>query len=329
MKNKVSIILPVYNVSQYLDECFNSILSQTYKNIEIIFVDDGSTDNSGEMLDEYAKKDERVKVYHKENGGVSSAKNVGLKHCTGKYITFIDPDDYVTSEYVEYLLNMLISNKADIAYTRHFFDNYNNNQVTNDDIKIINSNEALYEILTYQISVGVANKMYTKDLLTNNNITFYEDIFMGEGFNFNVLAFKNANRIVTSDRKVYFYRRDNNNSATTKFKIEKWENALYAIEKIKLNIETNDEKVKDAITFAEWRTNVDAYTLLNISKQFNKYPEFNKKTLSLGKKYAKLAFKLNPSKEDRIRAIIISTFPNLLPKLLFLRRKIHKVNVKN
>lgn len=332
MKNNklVSIILPVYNVEEYLEECFNSIVEQTYSNIEIIFVDDGSTDNSANLLDRYKEIDSRVKVFHKENGGVSSAKNTGLKYANGDYITFIDPDDYVSNDYVEYLLSLVSDNNADIAYTTKFFDNYNTTQVDEELIKVVDSDEALYQILTYQISVAVWNKIYKKDLLLNNNISFYEDIFMGEGFNFNVLAFKHAKRIATSNKKIYFYRRDNNNSATTKFKIEKWENAILAIERIKLNLDSKtNSKVKDAIKFAEWRTNVDAFTLLNTANQAKLYSDFNKKTLLVGKKYSNLALKLKPSQKDRLRAILIKFSPGLLPKLVIFRRKLYKVDVKN
>lgn len=332
MKNNqlVSIILPVYNVGEYLEECFYSIVKQTYSNIEIIFVDDGSTDNSAELLEKFKALDSRVRVFRKENGGVSTAKNVGLKHANGEYITFIDPDDYVSDNYIEYLLSLSLSNNADIALSLEMFDNYNTEQVKEEKINIINSDEALYELLTYKYNIGVANKIFKANLILDNDILFYEDIFMGEGFNFNVLAFKHAKRIATSNKKIYFYRRDNNNSATTKFKIEKWENAILAIERIKGNLQSNTNlKVKDAIKFAEWRTNVDAFTLLNTANQAKIYSDFNKKTLSVGKKYSNLALKLKPSKKDKLRAILIKVFPNLLPKILVFRRKLHKVDVKN
>ncbi len=93
MTDKISIIVPVYNVEKYLKECIESILSQTYKNIEIILIDDGSTDNSGKICDEYLKKDSRVKVIHKENGGLSDARNTGIEIASGKYIGFVDSDD--------------------------------------------------------------------------------------------------------------------------------------------------------------------------------------------------------------------------------------------
>ena len=104
---KVSVIVPVYNVENYLEECVNSILNQTYENLEIILVDDGSTDNCPQICDDWAKKDKRIKVIHKANGGVSSARNVGLDNATGEYIGFVDSDDYIDITMYEKMLKLL------------------------------------------------------------------------------------------------------------------------------------------------------------------------------------------------------------------------------
>ena len=95
MEPLLSIIVPIYNVEQYVDKCIQSILNQTYQNLEIILVDDGATDRSGSIADSYAAKDKRVKVFHKENGGLSDARNYGLDHVTGDYILFVDSDDFI------------------------------------------------------------------------------------------------------------------------------------------------------------------------------------------------------------------------------------------
>lgn len=114
--NKISIILPVYNVEKYLDKCLDSLVNQTYKKLEIILVDDGSPDNSGKICDEWAKKDKRIKVIHKENGGVSSARNKGLDIATGDYIGFVDPDDYVDLTMYEKLVAKAQEEDADITF---------------------------------------------------------------------------------------------------------------------------------------------------------------------------------------------------------------------
>ncbi len=114
MKPLISIIIPVYNVEQYLHRCVDSVLNQTYKNLEIILVNDGSPDNCPFICDEYAKKDKRIIVVHKENGGLSSARNAGLEIVQGEYISFIDSDDWIHENYIEILYKNLHEKKADI-----------------------------------------------------------------------------------------------------------------------------------------------------------------------------------------------------------------------
>lgn len=111
----ISVIIPVYNVEQYLARCMESVINQTYKNLEIILVNDGSTDNSGKMCDEYAGKDSRIKVIHKENGGASTARNVGLSIAQGEYIGFVDSDDWIERDMYEYLLRILHDTSSDIS----------------------------------------------------------------------------------------------------------------------------------------------------------------------------------------------------------------------
>lgn len=111
----ITVIIPVYNVEKYLKECLESIINQTYKNLEIILIDDGSTDASGEICDEYSKRDNRIRVVHKANGGLSSARNLGLDIANGEYVTFIDSDDYIDLEFMKTLHHLCIKNSADIV----------------------------------------------------------------------------------------------------------------------------------------------------------------------------------------------------------------------
>ena len=125
-KELVSVIIPVYNVEKYLRKCVDSVLSQTYKNLEIFLVDDGSPDNCGKICDEYAKKDKRIKVIHQQNCGLSSARNAALDVCTGEYITFIDSDDWVEPTYVEELYNAIKKYNCDVSVCGH-------NHINNDE----------------------------------------------------------------------------------------------------------------------------------------------------------------------------------------------------
>ena len=137
---KISVIVPVYNVEQYLPRCIDSILDQTFTDFELLLIDDGSKDKSGEICDNYAKKDSRIRVFHKENGGVSSARNLGLYNAKGKYIAFIDADDWVENEYLRIMYKHGEEECADIISSDFFLDNteiqslyikqdYNNNRI--------------------------------------------------------------------------------------------------------------------------------------------------------------------------------------------------------
>ena len=184
MENKdlISIIIPVYNVELYLEKCLDSIINQTYKNIEILLVDDGSKDNSGKMCDEYAKKDNRIKVIHKENGGLSSARNCGIKNSNGKYLTFVDSDDIIELDMIESLYHLM--NKYDseivISNIKNVFDGIIKKEKETDEIRVLNNIEVLEEMLygdAYYISA--CGKLFKKELFENVEFPLnkvYEDV---------------------------------------------------------------------------------------------------------------------------------------------------------
>lgn len=115
MKELISIVVPIYNVEKFLSECIESILNQSYKNLEILLIDDGSTDGSGKICDEYLKKDSRIKVIHKKNGGLSDARNTGTLNSHGKYICYLDSDDYIEKDYVKLMYKAIKKNKTNIC----------------------------------------------------------------------------------------------------------------------------------------------------------------------------------------------------------------------
>lgn len=327
----ISIILPVYNASKYLDECIKSILDQSYKNYEAIFVDDGSKDNSLEILRKYQKIDNRVVVIHQDNQGVASARNIGLKYATGQYITFIDPDDYVYSNYLYYLKGLIDNNNCDIAISKGIVDSYKpNKKNTNHSLTLFTSQDAIVDILTYKMNVAVWNKMYKRDLLYTNHIKFDEELRMGEGFNFNIDAFKYARKIAIGYEQTYFYRRDNLDSATTKFSTEKWENAFLAINKIETKLfEFENLEIKNSIEFAKWHTYMDAYVLCCLSKSSKETEFFKKDTYLQAKKMSPIVLKIQSKRIDQFRAFCIMYCPCLLPSAYRLKRFVLGVKVKN
>ena len=162
----ISIIIPVYNVEAYLQKCLDSVISQIYRNIEIILVDDGSTDNSGKICDEYAEKDERINVYHQQNGGVSRARNVGLEVAKGQYISFVDSDDYIDCELLQQVVTKANHQEFDIIIF-----GYNEIKTSgiypipiDPDIMLHNKRETILEdVLTDRIPNFLWNKIYKKN----------------------------------------------------------------------------------------------------------------------------------------------------------------------
>lgn len=122
IENQISVIVAVYNVEQFLPRCIESVLQQTYSNLEILLVNDGATDNSGKICYKYAQIDDRINVVNKQNGGLTSARKAGFKKAHGKYIVFIDGDDYLENDYIETLFNCLIRSKSDIAICSYYLD---------------------------------------------------------------------------------------------------------------------------------------------------------------------------------------------------------------
>lgn len=325
---KVTVIVPVYNVELFLGKCIDTILAQSHRNIELILVNDGSTDSSGKICDRYSQKDSRIKVIHQNNFGVSAARNNAIDIATGDYITFVDGDDYVLSDYVEYLLYLAVKYDADISMTTDMFSDFSKKQIKKDKFEIWTAEEATAAILNYRVGIGVYNKMFKKDFL-GEKIRFLTELVIGEGFNFNTTAFQRAGKIAVCHKRLYCYRKNNPTSVTTKFNAEKWENGLMAIQYIKKNLIIHTDLINSAWNYANWRTYTDVYDLMVLASAEKEYPELYKKCYEITKRKAFCAFKTNISKKDRIRAVVMMICPRVIPWLMALRRRVYHVNVRS
>ncbi len=201
----ISVIVPIFKVERYLKKCIESIINQTYSNLQIILIDDGSPDKCGKICEKYAAKDNRIQVVHKENGGLSDARNVGISIAKGEYIGFVDSDDYLENNMYEYLFNLLNLHNADVSIC-NFYNVIEGKQKINnidDGIKIYNKVDILKEILLDETIQSYAwNKLYKKSLF--NNIKYpvgktYEDI----GTTFYIL--ENCNKVAVTGKPLYNY----------------------------------------------------------------------------------------------------------------------------
>lgn len=215
-KELISIIVPVYNTEKYLRKCIESIINQTYKNIELILVNDGSTDNSGNICDEYAKTDSRIKVIHKENGGVSSARNTGLESAKGEWLVFVDGDDYISSDYCTVMLEKAKKNDAELVLCGYKRVYENKEELINcQEEKQFNKREFLMKVLNVQNSMGFCHmKLISKK--TIKNVRLNEKLSIAEDALFSMQLSQNINKAIFVPKPLYNYR-FNNNSAVRKF----------------------------------------------------------------------------------------------------------------
>lgn len=227
----ISVIVPVYKVEKYLEKCLNGILEQTHKNFELILVNDGSPDRSGEICDTYEKKDSRIKVIHQTNRGVAEARNKGLEIAQGTYIYFCDPDDYIESNLLEDNFNLMEKYSANMVVFGYY-----NEKITRKGIRIRDNVPGIhvfletkenfrnkFEILfSAYIMYTLWNKLYRKSYLIENNCRF-ESVKVGEDTKFNYSIYKNIDKVFVNRNKYYHYVLSRQDSAASSYRIEKFE----------------------------------------------------------------------------------------------------------
>ena len=207
MNDLISVIVPVYKVEEWLDQCVESIVNQSYKNLEIILVDDGSPDNCPQMCDEWAKNDERIKVIHKENGGLSTARNAGLDICSGEYISFIDSDDYIHKDMYINMLEDLKRTDSDIVKCGRYIDSdgkISENRVL-DSEKEYNHDEILDCFFYHKddFCSGVWDKLYKAELF--KGIRFPDGLNSEDYYIYGVI-YNRANKLYYNNKYYYYYR---------------------------------------------------------------------------------------------------------------------------
>ena len=232
MNEKITVIVPVYNVEHYLDKCLDSLINQTYKNLEIIVINDGSTDNSGIICQEYAQKDNRIIYIEKENGGLSDARNVGLDKMTGSYVTFVDSDDWVELDYVEVLYNKIIEYEVDISVGNYY--SYNEDEKlfyfhmsadsyyekVYDNVSIFENLYESKEMKNFAL-ISACGKLYKAKLF---DYLRFDKGKLGEDGYFNQKIYLLVGKIVYINQGLYAYRQ--RNGSITKTWTEKWMHAL-------------------------------------------------------------------------------------------------------
>lgn len=268
----ISIIVPVYNVENYIDECIHSIINQSYENIEVILVDDGSTDNSGSLCEKFSLIDSRIVTLHKENGGLSDARNYGITHSNGEYIMFVDSDDVIDKDIVKVLYNLTQKDKeidVSVCGLKRFNDENSPKFINRDRYYILDKEDSLKEFL-YQkkISTSSCGKLYRRSVI--KNIFFIKNQrFEDNEFIFKVLL--NVDKVIVSESDLYAYRYRQNSITTSSFDEKDFD--IIDIGKKVTGITNNlNENLRIAGITYQCTNCLRIY--LNISDRFTSYDEY-------------------------------------------------------
>lgn len=303
----ISIIIPIYNVSKYLFVCLDSVLSQTYKNIEVILVNDGSTDDSLNICNEYLSKDNRIILINQKNLGLSEARNSGLNIAKGNYICFVDSDDFIDANYVKFLYENLIENNADISACDFYYFDETKKWINFKKINETYSNiDAISDILNCESNIGVVawNKLYKKSLFTDNNIEFPKNKIFEDSFIMYYLFYK-SNKISFINKELYYYRQRSDSIINEKYSCKKLDKVEHVLELKKF---LSDKKID--ISVVDYETNI-YLSLINdiiksnyIKNDFNLVRGIIKKELIKTKKIKSL----NINKKIKVYAVIYFKF---------------------
>jgi glycosyltransferase involved in cell wall biosynthesis len=265
----VSIVIPVYNTGAFLTRCINSVKNQTYKNLEILLVDDGSTDNSGILCDSLAGEDPRIQVFHKANGGLSDARNAGVLLSKGSYITFIDSDDWVDVDYIAYLLSLITETNSDCSVCGFKkVSSTNRIHATKERRRRIFTGLEALENMLYQIDfdTNAWGKLFRRDIVLNNPYPVgkcYEDLFT-------TYKMVYRKRIIYGDRQLYFYFQRTGSIMNSRFSFSQLDQ-IDAVEEIENYV---SERCPELLSAAQSRK-FSSYcqVLLRMPPEKNKYIE--------------------------------------------------------
>ena len=247
IEEKISVIVPVYNVEAYLEKCVESILRQTYTNLEILLINDGSTDNSGDLCDQLALRDQRIRVIHKENGGLSDARNTGIEEASSDLIGFVDSDDYIDEDMYETLYRQMLESKAELSMCGHYdvYHQIPEKQVVAIQTWVLTPEEAIRMVMEAKIlSVTAVNKLYKKELFDQLRFEMgkiAEDAFIM------IRLIHQCSKVVATNEKKYYYVHRENSITTQKFSL-KFLNVIEAYEQNANIIRENYPKLTDVAT---------------------------------------------------------------------------------
>lgn len=288
----ISVIIPVYNVEKYLSKCVDSIINQTYTELEIILIDDGSTDSSGKICDSYCNLDKRIKVVHQNNRGLSYARNIGIELATGKYISFIDSDDWIENNMFEKLYNLADLYDADIVqgdYIRVFNELDNKKIHIKEEFNILNSEEMLLNLYNKEVmikNIVVWNKLYKAKLFETLRFPVGK-IHEDEAIIYKL--YNSSNIIIDSNMVIYYYRQRQNSIIHKKISLKNLD-LIDILEERRMYFKQHNMKLLVKKTDAYMYSILINYYIEVLSKNINDYDMIKQLRLIMIRKYFRFVF---------------------------------------
>lgn len=319
----ISVIVPVYNVEKYLERCVKSIAAQTYKDLEILLIDDGSTDKSGEMCDAFQQTDSRIKAFHKQNGGLSDARNYGIEHSAGEFISFVDSDDYIDEKMLETLHRLITENDADLAVcsAMDVFEGKGVTQVK--EIKEFNLNkvESYKYMLRGDGIPSACNKLYKRQ--TVGDVRFPVGKLYEDGF-FTPQILKKVEKTAVTSKPMYYYFRRADSITTKPFR----KGDLDVIEAYDKCVKQVKELCPEALPYAEFRYRNAYFNVLDkmlMRDDCKEIPEYKQVVKYLKKHTAQIVKDPGFGKMRKIAAVALKFSVPLYKKILLTKQKIYKI----
>lgn len=319
----ISVIVPVYNVEKYLERCVKSIAAQTYKDIEILLIDDGSTDKSGKMCDDFQQTDSRIKAFHKQNGGLSDARNYGIEHSAGEFISFVDSDDYIDEKMLETLHRLITENDADLAVCSAM-DVFEGKEVTQvKEIKEFNLNkvESYKYMLRGDGIPSACNKLYKRQ--TVGDVRFPVGKLYEDGF-FTPQILKRVEKTAVTSKPMYYYFRRADSITTKPFR----KGDLDVIEAYDKCVKQVKELCPEALPYAEFRYRNAYFNVLDkmlMRDDCKEIPEYKQVVKYLKKHTAQIVKDPGFGKMRKIAAVALKFSVPLYKKILLTKQKIYKI----
>lgn len=329
---KVSIIVSMYSGEKYLCECLDSIIKQSYQYLEILLVDDGSPDKCGQIADSYALVDSRINVLHQNNSGVSVSRNNALNIATGKYICFVDQDDILSIDYVEYLLNLCEMHDSEIALTPNVDKFFSEIHMDNNPgkVEVVTGEEAVKEMLFHKYVIAPWNKMIRLDLIKKGKIQFNPNFFNGEGFAFSIECLQAAKKVAVGSKRIYHYRVGDPYTGASVYKESYLKSSLNAQQYIREKLHNPSDEIMKAWRFSNWHTHCDAFNIMVGCSAKRANEKLYKELYTFCQKEALCALKAPVSIQQKVRGILFKSCPYIAAKIIncFRNRKFAKIDRK-